>query len=212
MQKNVIFLCFILLPAIIISSGCVINQSPAATPTPQIVYVTVTPTPTPQIVYVTVTVPVTPPVTVPVIEKTQQIPYSESFNPQIQMIGNVYGLSSDTAAGIDTISFTISLIPGAQSIDLSKMKILYSSSSTIAGSLARVLTWDNTASTTTFNTKSGSNVVTSINPDDQVTITFRIDPLKVNSKIYINLQPSGGVSFPISKTSPETIQNVNVFY
>ena len=60
-------------------------------------------------------------------QKAQETAYKgvEQSNANIQMIGNVYGLSSNPS-GIHQIKFTIVLAPGASAIDLTKMKIIFS--------------------------------------------------------------------------------------
>ena len=54
----------------------------------------------------------------------------EQSTANIQMIGNVYGLASNPSAGITEIRFIIGLAPGASPIDLTKMKIVFSTPST----------------------------------------------------------------------------------
>jgi len=65
-------------------------------------------------------------------QQTQQTMYKgvEQSTANIQMIGNVYGLASNPSAGIDEIRFTIGLAPGALPIDLTKMKIVFSTPGT----------------------------------------------------------------------------------
>jgi archaellin len=197
---------------IVTFSGCTNTQTislPEPTSTPQVVYVTVfvTPTPTPptpQIVYVTVTVPVTQTVTA---QKT----YTgvEQSTANIQMIGNVYGLASTPAAGIDEIKFTIGLAPGAQPIDLTKMKIIFSKS----GSTPMILIQGETASKTVFTTKlNGQTPVSSMNANDQVEIDFKVAPVGANTKMNIELKPSVGAALPFTKNAPGTISAINVLY
>jgi flagellin FlaB len=64
-------------------------------------------------------------------QKAQETVYKgvEQATSRIQMIGNVYGLASNPSAGVDEIRFTVGLAPGAPSLDLSKLKIIFSTSS-----------------------------------------------------------------------------------
>jgi len=134
-------LLIILLMAVILSAGCVVqNNNP---PVPQ----------TPQIVYVTVTVPVTQSVSETVIP----IKGVEHSITNIQMIGNVYGLSSNTTAGVDQIKFSIGLAPGSPSVDLTLMKIVFSTPTTTPQILTQNNTGGPTAAFFTTNLNSGHN-------------------------------------------------------
>lgn len=230
MRKNVIFLCFALLAVIIILSGCTSTQSISAagpTTTPKIEYVTVpgipTPkpqivnvnlpiaTPTPQIVYVTVTVPVSQrtTVTVPVSAQTTGETVCngiEQSTANIRMIGSVYGLASAPEAGIDEIRFTIGLAPCSSALDLTKLQIVYSRPDTPPVTLRQ----GTRTSTNFFTTKIGTTKVTSLDSDDKVEITFFVDPVSANTRLNIELRPSGGAVLPFTMTAPATISAMNI--
>ena len=65
-------------------------------------------------------------------------------------------------------------------------------------------------STNFFTTKIGTTKVTSLNPDDQVKIAFFVTPVSANTRMDIELRPSAGTAFPLSKTAPATIGRTNV--
>jgi flagellin FlaB len=142
-------------------------------------------------------------------QKAQETVYKgvEQSTANIQMIGNVYGLSTDNST-ITNITFVIGLAPGASAIDLTMMKIVFSTPTTAP----IILTQGTTASTTVFTTKIGSNAVTSMNPNDQVEIAFGTAGVPANTKMTIELRPSVGAALPFSKTAPATIANTNVLY
>jgi archaellin len=135
----------------------------------------------------------------------------EQSTANIQMIGNLYGLSENsttTAPTITNITFVIGLAPGASPIDLTKMKIVFSTPTSGPVILTRA-----TASTlTTFNTSIGAKDAPSMNPNDQVEITFQVVDVPVNTKMNIELRPSVGAALPFSKTAPATIAKTNVLY
>ena len=134
---------------------------------------------------------------------------SEQSTANIQMIGNVYGLASNPSAGITEIRFSIGLAPGAPPIDLTKMKIIFSTPSTTPITLSQ----DATATTSIFTTKlNGASNVNSMNPNDQIEIAFKVSPVPANTKIRIELRPSVGAALSFSKTAPATIAGVNVLY
>jgi archaeal flagellin FlaB len=147
----------------------------------------------------------TPTTALPTLQTTPRV---DSSSANIQMIGNVYGLATTPAAGIDQITFVIGLTPGAPPIDLTKMKIIFTKS----GSAPMILLQGDTASKTIFTTKIGTTQVTSMNPNDQVEIYFGVANMGPNTKMNIELRPSIGAALPFSKTAPATISKVNVLY
>ena len=65
-------------------------------------------------------------------QKAQETVYKsvEQSTTNLQLIGNVYGLASDPSSGIDEIKFSIGLAPGAAAVDLTKLKIAFSTPAT----------------------------------------------------------------------------------
>jgi flagellin FlaB len=142
-------------------------------------------------------------------QKAQETVYKgvEQSTANIQMIGNVYGLSTNNQT-ISNITFVIGLAPGAPAMDLTKMKIVFSTPATTPV----ILTNANTASNTTFTTKIGTSTVTSLNANDQVEIYFGVDGVTANTKMNFELRPSVGAALPFTKTAPATITATNVLY
>jgi flagellin FlaB len=142
-------------------------------------------------------------------QKAQETVYKgvEQSTANIQMIGSVYGLSTDNST-ITNITFSIGLAPGASAIDLTKMKIVFSTPTTTPV----ILSQGATASTSVFTTMLGTTAVNSMNPNDQVEIAFRVEGVSANTKITMELRPSVGAALPFSKTAPATIANTNVLY
>lgn len=142
--------------------------------------------------------------------KIQQSTYTQvpQMPASIQVIGNVYGIASNPSSGIDEIKFTIGLAPGAPAIDLTKMKIVFSTLSTSS----IIFTQGAIASTSVFTTKLDGNNVNSMYIFNQDEITFKISPVKANTKIFIELRPAVGASLSFSKTIPPTISKMNVLY
>jgi len=144
-------------------------------------------------------------------QKAQETVYKgvEQSTANIQMIGTVYGIAFVPADGIKQVQFSIGLAPGASPIDLTKMKIVFSTPDTTPIILAQGAT----NSTTNFTTKlNGATAVNSMNPNDQVQITFDTAAVAANTKMTIELRPSVGAALPFSKTAPATIANTNVLY
>jgi flagellin FlaB len=146
-------------------------------------------------------------------QKAQETVYKgvEQSTANIQMIGNVYGLSANsntTTPTITTITFVIGLAPGAPAMDLTKMKIVFSTPATTPV----ILTQGTTSNTSVFTTKIGTTAVTSINANDQVEILFGVADVTANTKMTIELRPSVGAALPFTKTAPATITATNVLY
>ena len=150
-------------------------------------------------------------------QKSQETVYKgvEQATSNIQMIGQVYGLSTiDTGAGIDRINFTIGLAPGSPSIDLEKLTIMYSNE-TVAPKLYTHTT--TTPTSTNFGTWTSSGKVTTMSAQDQVQVSFLLgttgsDAAPKNTKISIELRPAVGASLPFTRQIPATVQKVNVLY
>jgi archaellin len=228
MRNYGIIFCSVLVIAMVFFLGCTTQDTghPDSTPAPQVVKGNppVTPpalpfgnvhlplaTPTPRVVYVTVTVPV-PAKTL----DTAPVPASPSAGTvctgseqpaaDIRMAGNVYGRASAPEAGIDEIRFTIGLDPCSPALDLTKMQIVFST----PGTFPVPLTYGTRTSTGFFTTKIGTTRVTILNPGDQAEITFFVAPVPANTRMNIVVKPSGGATVPFIKTAPARISATNV--
>jgi len=220
MRSCGIIFCSVLLMAMVFLPGCttqdtgypgvstvpqVVNGHPQnTTPAPPFVNVHLPlATPTPQIVYVTVTTTPVPVTTMPVrtVCTGTELPAAD-----IRMTGNVYGLSSDPEAGIDQIRFTIGLDPCSPALDLTKMRIVFTTPSTFP----QPLMYNTRISTSFFTAKSGTTRIMSLNPGDQAEITFFVAPVPASTRVTIELKPSGGATVPIIKTAPARISATNI--
>jgi archaellin len=159
-------------------------------------------TPTPQVVYVTVTTPL-PATTTPVGTVCTGV---EQPAADIRITGNVYGLASDPDAGIDKIRFTMRLDPCSPALDLTQMRIVFTTSDTFP----QPLMYNTRISTSFFTAKSLTTRITSLKPGDQAEITFFVAPVPANTRINIELKPSSGATVPIIKTAPARISATNV--
>jgi archaellin len=134
----------------------------------------------------------------------------EQSTANIQMIGNLYGLSNATPDKIDEVKFSIGLAPGAPPIDLTKMKIVFSTPNT--GPI--ILTQGANASVAVFTTKLNGvgAVVNNMSANDQVEVHFMVAGVDPNTKMNLELRPSVGAALPFSKTAPATIAKTNILY
>jgi archaellin len=119
-------------------------------------------------------------------------------------------MSTDNT-NINRIVFSIGLAPGAPAVDLSKMKIVFSTPTT--GPV--ILTQGADNSNTVFTTRLNGNITfnnLSMNANDQVEINFTTANVPANTKMNIELRPSVGAALPFSKTAPATITATNVLF
>jgi archaellin len=119
---------------------------------------------------------------------------------------NVYALSSNPKVGIDTIYFTIGLPTLAPEINLTRTQIVFST----PGSAPLILTHGTSDTTSTFTTTRGNNAVTSLDPREEVEITFRVKAVTAGSKVQVDVKPPAGAVLPISGTVPEMLSSVNI--
>jgi len=150
-------------------------------------------------------------------QKAQETVYKgvEQSTANIQMIGNVYGMSTDYSTSppgnISRVTFSIGLAPGAPSVDLTKMKIVFSTPTT--GPV--ILEQGSVNSNTVFSTRLNGNPAfnnQSMNANDQIEINFTTALVPPNTKMNIELRPSVGAALPFAKTAPATITATNVLY
>jgi flagellin FlaB len=157
-------------------------------------------------------------------QKSQETVYKgvEQATSNIQMIGQVYGMSTSgsnsSLQGIEKIKFTIGLAPGAPSVDLTKLIIVYSNETT---SPVLIQQTTGTVSTVGFTSTKQGSAVTTMSGQEQIDIEFLIGssastttantPGK-NTKMTMELRPAVGASLPFTRTVPSTIQAVNTLY
>ena len=122
----------------------------------------------------------------------------------IQLTIGPYGYSSVPSSGIDEIKFVIGLTPRLPTLDLTKMNIAFSTST----SAPVILTYGSSATTSTFlasiNSEGGSPVP-SLTEQQQVWISFKVAPVPKNTQMNIEIRPSVGRSIPFSRTIPSAI-------
>jgi flagellin FlaB len=148
-------------------------------------------------------------------QKAQETVYRgvEQSTTNIQLVGNVYGLASETTEGIDQLRFTIGLVPGTPYIDLEKMKIVVSTS-TLG---PEILSWTNasfpTADTNFIALQDGLGTSQpAMVSGDQVEIHCNVTAIPRDTIINFEIRPALGASYPFSKTTPTIIAPNNLMY
>jgi flagellin FlaB len=139
-------------------------------------------------------------------QKAQETVYKgvQQATTNVLLKGSIYGLSNDTALGIDNITFTMGLAPGAPSIDITKMIIVYSSPTVNPVMM--------TSTTGTPNSTQFWAAKEDMGGEDQVNVFFKLpQPAPKNTEMHIEIRPGGGgAAIPFTKTVPPTVNPVNV--
>jgi flagellin FlaB len=150
-------------------------------------------------------------------QKAQETVYTgvAQATSNIQMIGQVYGIAATPSTGVNAITFTIGLAPGSPTLDLTLMKIAFSTPTTEPV----ILTWAAapSASTTSFvanETYAGvvTSGITSLKAQNQTQITFNVAAVPKNTVMNFEIRPAVGASLPFSKSTPPALTNTNVLY
>ncbi len=149
-------------------------------------------------------------------QKAQETVYTgvAQATSNIQMIGQVYGMAATPTTGVDTVTFTIGLAPGSPTLDLSLMKIAFSTPTTSP----IIYTYGSgVASGTSFSvneTLAGvtSTGISSLKAQNQTQITFLVTAVPKNTVMNIEIRPAVGASLPFSKSTPPALTTTNVLY
>ena len=136
----------------------------------------------------------------------------------LEIVGNVYGLTNSTSdtGAIKTINFTAALAPGGTAVDFKKVVLTYSSASAIetlnqstwgevpteAGHWA-VIEVDNDVGTNNELLESGEQF--------QI-VAYPTTSIQPNDKFTIEVKPSVGAAFSVTRTAPAAFLPVNVLY
>ena len=145
-------------------------------------------------------------------QKAQETIYKgvEQASTNIQMVGNVYGLASSADSGINEIRFTINLAPGAPSIDLEKLTVVFFTSTFGP----EILTWKsglNPERDTRYIARIDSTTSTKIlTSQTQVEIILYVTPVTGDNTINIEIRPEVGASLPFSRDAPSIITRTNI--
>jgi flagellin FlaB len=141
-------------------------------------------------------------------QKAQETVYkaTEQSTTNILIKGGVYGFASLANGPITQVNMTLAVAPGAPSIDLTRMRVIYSNATIAPVTMTYVSTTPTAGQTFLASAPS-------IAGDDQVTIMILL-PLPgayPNSDMNFELRPAGGgAPIPITKTVPPYTTTVNV--
>ena len=154
-------------------------------------------------------------------QKAQETVYTgvAQATSNIQMIGQVYGIGSGSSATptyVNEIKFSIGLAPGSPTLDLSKMKIVFSTPGTdpLIYTQASGTTVPD-ASTLTFITLIDGKTTgqtNSLSAQNQVQVDFKVGGVAKNIPMNLEIRPSVGASLPFTKSTPPALTHMNVLF
>ena len=161
---------------------------------------------------------------------------SQQASSSMEIIGNVYGHAKDTtgtAAYLDYIEFTVGNTAGGSPIDITQTLVTY-----VCGAKSGVIPYDTTHSIVDVEDGTGESeikidsgkwgVIRTYNdvgtgnkqllePGEQFVLRVKFDKedetkglLTPNTRFSVNLQPAIGAAYPIKKTVPATLYEINI--
>jgi len=137
----------------------------------------------------------------------------------IQVVGQVYGIASGpTGTSIQEIRFSIGLAPGSPSLDITKLNIVFSTSTSTptiytaySGTDTRTPQYSSTNPTFIAQENGVGSRIRSLTAQNQTQISFQVSPLLQNNvDMNIEIRPAVGASLPFSRTTPSEITYMNV--
>lgn len=117
-------------------------------------------------------------------------------------VGNVYGLAKDPSTGINELRFYLSLAPNEPPVDLTQMKIVFSTPSTAPVTLSHGTSVSSSVFTSTL--EGTGEPVRTMNQNQLVAINFLVATIPANTNMSFEVRhPGGALSF--ARTAPATI-------
>jgi len=137
----------------------------------------------------------------------------------LEIVGDIYGIadSATSPTGIKNVNFTVALAPGGTAVDFSKVTLTYSNATTLnimnqSGWLASSLPTNGYWTVMKINNDVGTaNHLLESGEQFEITAT-PISMVPPDDKFTIEVKPSVGAAFDITRTVPGGINLVNLLY
>ncbi len=125
----------------------------------------------------------------------------------VLVVGDIYGLASDTSLGIDTVEFGVTLSTGGTPVDFRGSQMIISTE----GLLESLKYTAGVAGAGEWNVSGTNKMALS---DNQVwTIDAKpTNKIKPRTQFTLEVKPPGGASFSIRRTVPQGLDPVNIMY
>ena len=158
-------------------------------------------------------------------QQAQQVVHtgSQQASSSLEIIGNIYGFATTAGANLTSIQFTVGNTAGGTPIDISQMLVTFTS-----GKTSEVIQYDKAKSAVstpqgtgvpdvgnwTVNETYNGNTNHLLESGEQFVLQINFPDggamLKPNTEFTVNLQPAVGAVYPIKKTVPAYLNEVNI--
>jgi flagellin FlaB len=158
-------------------------------------------------------------------QKAQQTVHTsvEQSSSTLEIVGNVYGTSTSPGTGgvIDYVNFSLGLAPGGTPIDFTKVVMVFSNSTTLetltnegasTNAIAEPTGTGDWGVVSIQNDPTGAGTLL-LQPNEQFTVSCHpTNGIIANDQFTIEIRPSVGAAFSITRTAPALINGVNSLY
>jgi archaeal flagellin FlaB len=134
----------------------------------------------------------------------------------LDVVGNVYGTGADSSA-ITKINFTVGLTPGGTSVDFSRVVMTYSNATIVetlsqaTGAYPRQPGKGGWAVTAVNNDGGMNNKLLEAGEQFQISV-WPSNPICPGDRFTIEIKPSVGAAFDITRSAPGGLNVVNLLY
>jgi archaeal flagellin FlaB len=151
-------------------------------------------------------------------QKAQQTVHTsvQQSSSTLEIVGNVYGTGPDTT-GITNLNFTIALAPGGTPVDFGKMTLTYSNATVLEtltqvdGTYPQQPTQSHWAVTKINNDVGTNNKL--LEAGEQFEISAEpTNKIYANERFTLEVKPTVGAAFDITRSAPGGLNKVNLLY
>lgn len=141
----------------------------------------------------------------------------QQASSSMEIVGNIYGISSTGAAPLTSMNVTVALTAGGTAMDLSQMVVSYrdtgsgySSNMPMAATCVALPIYSWCIGDRLYVSGTSNDV---LDPNEQMVIVLGLPTSATsNAKLTVNLQPAMGAVLPITRTVPGSITMVQPLY
>ncbi|MDD1679075.1 MAG: flagellin [Methanomicrobiales archaeon] len=151
-------------------------------------------------------------------QKSQEVVHSgvSQASSSMQIVGDVFGLSSDNT-NVTTVRYSIQITAGGSSIDMSKVQMTWSTTSTVENinPVSNLSVDDTTPGTGAWSIgeRKFGNTDNLLEPGEIMTIYVQpTNGIGSNTKFDLEIKPSIGASLSLTRTIPAGVNAVNKLY
>ena len=155
-------------------------------------------------------------------QKSQEVVHTgvQQASSTLDIVGNVYGKASAAATAVDYIQFSIALAPGGTPVDFSKVVLTYSDTTHLEQlqqmpgnyPVATAITAGWWAVTDVQNEPVPSPGKLLSQGEQFVIRAHLTNAIGVNQRFTIEIKPSVGAAFGVTRSTPGGLSTVNILY